>query len=298
LNSHESSVIQIPETRYEKVMEIPEEVSKPADISGSMHGPHLPQRPLGNFALPLAVSSFGGALGIAAGLFLGVLSAPPANQAAVDEPAPIVSQATQTQTPAAATDPVSTPDPATQPATPAATPPAQETLPAPAPPPAPDSNHAQPSSTPSHRLPGKLSRPRYDLATTEGESAVRKAAFVLDRHSAQIQQVAEDAAAPVTARDTEPYQFIQSSLYQQDATISKTDTSRFSVEGDLEVVDFDLAAGKLETSDGRSFLLDAANFDNASNWRDDRRDVHYRCGQSGVCVIKGPGAAPMSARLI
>jgi hypothetical protein len=101
---------------------------------------------------------------------------------------------------------------------------------------------------------------------------------------------ASSAIAPEVVQDASQKQYPAS-----DAPVAQ---SGFYVEGDIEVADFDQASGTLETRDGRNFLLDAANLDSAASWRDDQTDVHYRCGQSGVCVLNGPGAAPMNARLI
>jgi len=70
-------------------------------------------------------------------------------------------------------------------------------------------------------------------------------------------------------------------------------------EGDLTVADFDATDGTLQASDGRTFVLGttvAANY--ATSWDSYHSVVHYRCDQSGSCVLMRAGAVAPNARLI
>jgi hypothetical protein len=70
-------------------------------------------------------------------------------------------------------------------------------------------------------------------------------------------------------------------------------------EGDLTVADFDATDGTLQASDGRTFVLGttvAASY--ATSWDSYHSLVHYRCDQSGSCVLMRAGAVAPNARLI
>jgi hypothetical protein len=70
-------------------------------------------------------------------------------------------------------------------------------------------------------------------------------------------------------------------------------------EGDLTVADFDATDGTLQASDGRIFVLGttiAASY--ATSWDSYHSLVHYRCDQSGSCVLMRAGAVAPNARLI
>ena len=69
----------------------------------------------------------------------------------------------------------------------------------------------------------------------------------------------------------------------------------FSYEGDLQVVDYDGNAHSIQTSDGRTFVINATDMDNAMNLEDSRSDVHFRCAQGGSCMLKARGAAGFEA---
>ncbi len=71
------------------------------------------------------------------------------------------------------------------------------------------------------------------------------------------------------------------------------------IEGDITVVDFDAAAGTIETSDGRTFVVGVTvTASNAASWREFRSNVHYRCSQTGSCSLSRAGAVAPNARLI
>jgi hypothetical protein len=70
-------------------------------------------------------------------------------------------------------------------------------------------------------------------------------------------------------------------------------------EGDLTVADFDATDGTLQASDGRTFVLGttvAASY--ATSWDSYHSLVHYRCDQSGSCVLMRAGAVAPNAKLI
>ena len=102
------------------------------------------------------------------------------------------------------------------------------------------------------------------------------------------QTVASAPAAASTALDAE-----QPGL---DAT---TKPAALYTEGDLTVADFDATDGTLQASDGRIFVLGttiAASY--AASWDSYHSLVHYRCDQSGSCVLMRAGAVAPNARLI
>jgi hypothetical protein len=71
------------------------------------------------------------------------------------------------------------------------------------------------------------------------------------------------------------------------------------IEGDLTIAAYDATTGTVQASDGRTFILGttvAAN--NAASWDQYRSGVHYRCDQSGSCLLMRAGAVAPSARLI
>ena len=88
-----------------------------------------------------------------------------------------------------------------------------------------------------------------------------------------------------------------------DPTLSSLDNVAKPVirytEGDLTVADYDATAGTVESSDGRTFILGTTvATSNATSWETYRSNVHYRCDQSGSCVLMRAGAVVPNARLI
>jgi hypothetical protein len=70
-------------------------------------------------------------------------------------------------------------------------------------------------------------------------------------------------------------------------------------EGDLTVADFDAITGTLQVSDGRTFVLGTTvAASNAAPWVAYRSGVHFRCDQSGSCVLMRAGALAPNAKLI
>jgi hypothetical protein len=64
----------------------------------------------------------------------------------------------------------------------------------------------------------------------------------------------------------------------------------FYVEGDDSIVDYDASAGVISTRSGRSFAISKTGADaDALKARDLPFEIHYKCGQPGLCVLGGAG---------
>jgi hypothetical protein len=64
----------------------------------------------------------------------------------------------------------------------------------------------------------------------------------------------------------------------------------FFMEGDATVADFDAQMGRIETDEGKTFLIEKTASDGiAAPWQDYHSNVHYRCDQTGNCTIRGAG---------
>jgi len=76
-------------------------------------------------------------------------------------------------------------------------------------------------------------------------------------------------------------------------------TSNFYSEGDVMVADYNATVGTIETSDGKTFALgETVTATNATPWNEYRSNLHYRCGESGSCVLQRAGAVAANARQI
>lgn len=115
-------------------------------------------------------------------------------------------------------------------------------------------------------------------------------------------------SSAVTAMETQPVATPMAQV-QELATTSKlssstpattqADVSHFSVEGDLQVVDYDAQSGTIQTIDGKVFSIGTTqSTSQAASWDDYRSDVHYRCGQNGSCVLSRAGVSALNARVI
>lgn len=70
-------------------------------------------------------------------------------------------------------------------------------------------------------------------------------------------------------------------------------------EGDLTVAGYDAMTGTVLTSDGRTFILGTTvAASHATSWDEYRSGVHYRCDQTGSCMLMRAGAVAPNARLI
>ncbi|MGA3033110.1 MAG: hypothetical protein ABSD70_07490 [Terracidiphilus sp.] len=75
--------------------------------------------------------------------------------------------------------------------------------------------------------------------------------------------------------------------------------STFYSEGDAMVADYNASVGTIETSDGKTFALgETVTASDATPWNEYRSSVHYRCGESGTCVLQRAGAVAANAKQI
>jgi hypothetical protein len=73
----------------------------------------------------------------------------------------------------------------------------------------------------------------------------------------------------------------------------------FFSEGDATVADFDASMGKIETYEGRTFVLGATAVASApESLQDSGSSVHYRCDQSGSCTLSRAGQVMQNVRLM
>jgi hypothetical protein len=70
----------------------------------------------------------------------------------------------------------------------------------------------------------------------------------------------------------------------------------FSVEGDMNIADYDASTGRIETNSGKSFTVDKTTSD-AMPLQDYSGNVHYRCNQGGSCTLMGNGVSVPNVRL-
>jgi hypothetical protein len=66
------------------------------------------------------------------------------------------------------------------------------------------------------------------------------------------------------------------------------------VEGDVTVADFDGASGRIETREGKSFVLGHAA--SAFSWDELHANLHYRCDLSGNCALSHTRSIAANAR--
>lgn len=83
------------------------------------------------------------------------------------------------------------------------------------------------------------------------------------------------------------------------AVLTQTKNYTFFSEGDATVADFDASAGRIETYEGRTFVIGATEAAaTAASWQDSGSNVHYRCDQSGNCTLMRPGLIMQNVRLL
>ena len=74
---------------------------------------------------------------------------------------------------------------------------------------------------------------------------------------------------------------------------------RFFTEGDATVADFDASAGRIETYEGRTFVIGATAAASAlDSLQDSGSSVHYRCDQNGDCTLMSAGLVMQNVRLM
>jgi|HubBroStandDraft_1064217.scaffolds.fasta_scaffold60136_2 hypothetical protein len=80
---------------------------------------------------------------------------------------------------------------------------------------------------------------------------------------------------------------------------ASTRSYRFFSEGDATIADFDASAGRIETYDGRTFVIGASAAASASaSLQDSGSSVHYRCDQNGNCTLVNAGQVMQNVRLM
>jgi hypothetical protein len=72
----------------------------------------------------------------------------------------------------------------------------------------------------------------------------------------------------------------------------------FAIEGDDELVAFDISKRMMETSERRFFAIDKLSVGkNLVAWQDVPANIHYKCDLNSVCILKRAGAPILYARL-
>jgi hypothetical protein len=75
--------------------------------------------------------------------------------------------------------------------------------------------------------------------------------------------------------------------------------SGFFSEGDATIADFDASAGRIETYDGRTFVIGASTVTSAStSLQDSGSSLHYRCDQNRNCTLVNAGQVMQNVRLM
>ncbi len=83
--------------------------------------------------------------------------------------------------------------------------------------------------------------------------------------------------------------------------VAETPTKNFLFlsEGDVTVADFDASMGRIETYEGRTFVLGSSAAASApASLQDSGSSVHYRCDQSGSCTLYRAGLVMQNVRLM
>jgi hypothetical protein len=74
--------------------------------------------------------------------------------------------------------------------------------------------------------------------------------------------------------------------------------SRFFIEGEDAIVDYDASSGIIATRGGKTFTIDRTGTEAASlKGRDFPLPIHYRCDQFGACTLTSAGAGVQHTRL-
>jgi hypothetical protein len=86
---------------------------------------------------------------------------------------------------------------------------------------------------------------------------------------------------------------------RQAATASEARISTFMSEGDVTVAEFDAAMGRIETYEGRTFVLGGVTAPAvAASLQDSGTSVHYRCDQGGSCTLMRAGLVMQNVKLL
>ena len=236
-------------------------------IAAYGYRPQPPARPSGYvFLLALAYVILGGALGTVAGIGVGMASFHSGMPTLVFQVAPPVQASITAVAPPAAV-------PAPQPAAVVAESPVAES---------PAVEHVSVAAAPAPRL--------------------AKASFVVNRqhvavsHPSAVHVQAAPQVAPAVVSEMVHVAAADPVVAIVDSTTKK---SGFFSEGDATIADFDASAGRIETYDGRTFVIGTTAAATASaSLQDSGRSVHYRCDQSGNCTLVNAGQVLQNVRLM
>ena len=255
-----------------------------SEISAEHRFPAPPAR-ISLIALPLIYAGMGVALGITLGTAVAVLGTPTGVSAALDNSTPTISGTS-----------AMAPSPGAQSGTSENSPPAvvvqvADHVDSAAHQPGADTMQANPVPRPErpHAL-------RSTLASRARASSKSPFLRLVRVHKHRARRITEAARSELaSAPEVVPEQLDGG----QQSFGEATKPSGVYTEGDFTVADYDAKVGTIESSDGRTFVVGITIVaGNASSWGDYRPNVHYRCSQTGSCMLSGPGMVAPNARLI
>ena len=169
------------------------------------------------------------------------------------------------------------------------------------------SNTPAPAPSQSAAVQGQPHVAPASLEMSSSHKLLHTTAFITHHRTQAPQRSLTPAPAvkphlvPVVAQAvvTQPAVITQPAVMTQPAVSTNTKTFVFFSEGDATVADFDTSNGRLETYDGRTFVISNTRVaGNVQSWQDYRADVHYRCDQSGNCTLMRSGVVVPNARLL
>jgi hypothetical protein len=144
-------------------------------------------------------------------------------------------------------------------------------------------NVSAPEAAASPALPQPMQTARPVAANTPVKRAVV--------HTTGGKKTAHIPYTPATTNEQPPAVLI---LAEESVPI----VTKTFMEGDATVAEFDNASGRIETVEGKSFVVGRSYLSgNAVSWQDFRANVHYRCDQTGSCSLFRSGAVAPEARL-
>ena len=82
----------------------------------------------------------------------------------------------------------------------------------------------------------------------------------------------------------------------EEAVVAPPERFTFTVEGSVTVTNYDADAGRIQTYEGETFVVDKSNADkDVASWVDYPADLHYTCNQAWDCTLVHGGAGVVSA---
>jgi hypothetical protein len=156
---------------------------------------------------------------------------------------------------------------------------------------------AQNSALPSQAVtaPASIAKPS-PLKVTKANFQVTRNHVQAGHQSAPLKQV---ALAVVPQHISTPAPVAASAPVVPATVATEAKNYTFFSEGDATVADFDASMGKIETYEGRTFVLGTTDSASASeSLQDSGSSVHYRCDQSGSCTLVRAGVVMQNVRLM